>query len=113
MNINTLTFTSIVAAAFMTMALKFLHFFNFIKWSPISWAKKWQLFASAHFSLKWVLLFIALTVFFALLYIIFSFIYRIPPSVTALISSIIVVLALEWIITNPKSALSLIRSASI
>ena len=100
---KTLFWTTFYSALFSILTLKFFHIFNFIKWSPVGWAKKWQLFATAHFTFKWVLLFIVLALLFAILYIAVSFTSSIPPSVTALIIGIIVVFAIEWTISSPET----------
>ena len=81
---KTLFWTTFYSALFSTLTLKFFHMFNFIKWSPVGWADKWQLFATVHFTFKWVLFFIVLALLFAILYIAVSFTSSIPPSVTAL-----------------------------
>ncbi len=36
---KTMIWTTFIAALFTTGALKFLHFFNFIQWSPVGWGK--------------------------------------------------------------------------
>ena len=46
---KTLLWTALFGALFTTIALKFLQLFNFINWSPVGWAKKWQLFAIGTF----------------------------------------------------------------
>ncbi|MBE1553774.1 hypothetical protein [Sporosarcina limicola] len=110
---NTLIWTSIISAFFTVLALDFLRLFKFISWSPIGWSKKWQLLASAHFSIKWALLFVALTLIFALLYIVVSYTTSIPPSVTSILIGIVVVFAIEWTIATPKTPLSTIKSISL
>lgn len=110
---KTVLWTAFFSALFMTLALKFLQLFNFINWSPIGWAKKWQLFTSFHFTVKWILLFVVLALLFAIFYIAMSFTTSIPPSVTALLIGIIVVFAIEWTIGSPKNPVDAIKSVSI
>ena len=110
---QTLLWTALVGAFFTTIALKFLQLFNFISWSPVGWAKKWHLFGSAHFTIKWALLFVALTCLFAILYFAVSFTTSIPPSVTAIILGLIVVFAVEWTIGSPKTPIAAIKSISL
>ena len=59
---KTMIWTTFIAALFTTGALKFLHFFNFIQWSPVGWGKKWLFFGSSEEGWKWVLLFIVLLI---------------------------------------------------
>ena len=110
---NTLLWTALTGALITTIALKFLQLFNFISWSPIGWAKKWQIFGSAHYSIKWILLFMALTLLFAILYFVVSFTTSIPPSITALILGFIVVFTVEWTIGSPQSPVAAIKSISV
>lgn len=110
---NTLLWTAITGALITTIALKFLQLFKFINWSPVGWAKKWHLFEYAHQSIKWTLLFIALTLLFAILYFVVSFTTSIPPSITALILGSIVVFTVEWTIGSPQSPVAAIKSISI
>jgi hypothetical protein len=110
---KTLLWTALVGAIFTTIALKFLELFNFISWSPVGWAKKWQLFPSVHFTIKWALLFVVLFFLFAIVYFAVSFTTSIPPSITAIIIGIIVVFAVEWTIGSPKTPSAAIKSISI
>lgn len=110
---KTFVFTSIFAALFMVISLKFLHIFKFIKWSPVSWSKKWHVFASDHFSLKWLLLFLGLVVILAVLYLLVSFLDSIPPSISALSLSVISIILIEWLIGEPESLVKTLRSISV
>jgi hypothetical protein len=110
---KTLLWTALVGAFFTTIALKFMQLFNFISWSPIGWAKEWQLFAYVHFTIKWALLFVALVLLYAIVYFAVSFTTSIPPSITALIIGIIVVFTVEWTIGSPKTPLAAIKSISL
>lgn len=110
---KTMIWTTVVAALFTTAALKMLHYFNFIKWSPIGWAKKWLLFGSAGEWWKWAVLFIILLIIFGLFYQVAVLTSRIPPSVTALCISVIVAVSIEWIIYTPGSITEGIKSLSI
>lgn len=113
MLMRTIFWTSIVAAAFTLISLKVLYFFNFIKWSPVGWGKKWLLFGSSHEWWKWVILFVVILLAYMLLYGISHFANRVPPSVMALAMSIIVAVAIEWIIFVPNSFTEGIKSLSI
>ena len=110
---KTFVFTSVFAALFMAISLKFLQIFNFIKWSPVSWSKKWHIFVSAHYSVKWLLLFVGITIIFAILYLIISLLDAIPPSISALTLSVIAILLVEWVIKEPSTLDQALRSISI
>jgi len=97
----------------MTLSLSFMQLFNFIKWSPVGWAKELSLLSSAHFSIKWLLLFLAMIITFALFYILFSFLDAIPPSVLALSFGLVGIIVIEWFISEPKTPIGVIKSISI
>ena len=110
---KTLVWTAFFSALFTAVSLKFLHLFDFISWSPVGWAKKGMLFASAPIVIQWALLFILLTVVFSILYFAVSFTTSIPPSVTSLIITIIAVFAIEWTIGSPKTPFDAFKSLSM
>lgn len=110
---KTMIWTSIIAALFTTGALKFLHFFNFIKWSPVGWGKKWLLFGSNDEGWKWAILFIILLIVFGLFYGLSRATMNIPPSITAITVSIIAVVAIEWIIYSPQTFTEGVKKLSI
>lgn len=90
-----------------------MQLFSFIKWSPIGWAKKWTLFSNFHFAVKWGILFLALVIIFAVIYMMVSFLDSIPVALTALFISVIGIIAVEWLISEPKSPVEVIKSISI
>lgn len=110
---KTFVYTSIFSAIFMTLSLSFMQLFNFIKWSPVGWAKKWSLLSSAHYSIKWLLLFLAMVIIFAVFYILFSFLDAIPPAVLALSFGMVGIIVLEWFISEPKTPIGVIKSISV
>ena len=110
---KTMIWTTIIAALFTTGALKFLHFFNFIHWSPVGWGKKWLFFGSSNEGWKWVLLFIVLLIVFGLFYVLSRATVNVPPAVTALSISIIATVAIEWIIYSPDTFTEGVKKLSI
>lgn len=110
---KTMIWTTIVAALFTLGALKFLHFFNFIRWSPVGWGKKWLLFGSDDEGWKWAILFIILVIVFGLFYVLSRATANIPPAITAIAVSIIVAVAIEWIIYSPDTFTEGIKKLSI
>lgn len=110
---KTFVYTSIFSAIFMTVSLSFIHLFNFIKWSPVGWTKEWRFFSSAHYSVKWLILFLALVIIFALLYVVFSFLDAISPAVLAIVFGVIGIIVLEWFISEPKTPIEVVKSISL
>lgn len=113
---KSLILTSIFAALLMALALKFLHFFMFISWSPVGWSKKWNLFTAdhlIHYFVNWMLLIVALTILFAIVYLLTSFLYTVPPSILSLIIGITAVVLIEWIIEKPVSLKETFLSISL
>ena len=108
-----LMWTSGVAAIFTVFSLVALKFFNFIKWSPVGWGKKWLLFGSSHEWWKWTVLFVLIMLGYMLLYGLSHLASRIPPSITAIAISIIAAVSIEWIIFSPVTVMEGIRSLSI
>ncbi|WP_432358637.1 hypothetical protein [Sporosarcina sp. UB5] len=110
---KTMVWTTIIAALFTTGALKFLQFFNFIKWSPVGWGKKWLLFGSSDEGWKWAILFIILFIVFGLFYALSRATANIPPAITAITVSIIAAIAIEWIIYSPQTFPEGVKKLSI
>ena len=97
----------------MTIRLKFFHLFNFIKWSPVGWAEKWQLFAYGAFYIQMGVAFYCTGVVICdSLYC--RFIYNIHSAIChSAIIGIIVVFAIEWTISSPETPTAAIKSVSI
>lgn len=111
---QTFFWTTFIAALGTAFALKFLHFFNFIEWSPVGWAKGWVFFSEgAHPFIKWTSLFLILLISYMVLYIAVSFTTSIPTVVTALLIGIIVVISVEWSIGTPETLKKAVQSVSV
>lgn len=110
---QTFVYTTLFSALFMILSLKFMQLFSFIKWSPIGWEKKFPLFSTFHFTVKWGILFVALLIIFAVIYMIVSHLTSIPPALTAIFISVLGIIALEWFISEPKSPMEVMTSISI
>lgn len=110
---KTFAYTTLFSSLFMVFMLKFLHLFSFIKWSPIGWEKKWSAFSSVHDLVKWAILFLLLILVFAALYILTSFLESVSPAVLAIVISVIGMIAVEWLISEPKTPFEVIQSMSI
>jgi hypothetical protein len=110
---HTTVMTSIVAAIMMWISLMLLKLFNFIKWSPVGWTKRWSLFEKAHVSEKWIVLFVALLLLFFIFYAGISFLHQIPPTITSLLTATLAVLLIEWLIHFTKSPMEIFKSISV
>lgn len=110
---QTFVYTSLFAALFMVLSLKFLELFSFIKWSPVGFLKNESLLPKMHFTIQWGVLFIILCVVFAIFYIIFSFLSSIPPAVPAILFSVMGVLLIEWFIDSARTPVETLQSLSI
>ena len=76
--------------------------------------KKMAFISSAHFTIKWALLFLALVIVICnSLYLRFHLQRQFHLLLTALIIGVIVVFAVEWIISSPKTPFEAIKSISI
>lgn len=106
-------YTTLFSALFMTLMLKFMHLFSFIKWSPVGWAKKGALFANLHVTVQWGILFLSFVVLFALIYVCVSFLNSIPAAIPSLLISVFGVIFVEWVIGDKQSPMEVLRSISI
>ncbi len=105
--------TSAVAALFSALSLKFLHIFHFVPWSPIGWTDRFVFLTNQASAVKWIVFIVLLFTLHAVLYGLFSAASALPPSVTAIVTTLVVVCAVEWIVTPPESMKSAFRGVSI
>lgn len=110
---RTLFYTSLVAALFMVLSLKFMELFSFIKWSPVGFLKNESIFPKMHFTIQWGILFVILLIVFTLIYILLYLLATIPPAVSAIILSIIGVLLIEWFVNGERTPAEMIQAVSI
>ncbi|QTD41714.1 hypothetical protein [Sporosarcina sp. Te-1] len=108
----TMVWTSFIASLGMLIALRGLHYFNFIDWSPVGWADRWKLFGSSSALWKWTLLFIIILISTVVFYYLIALTSSIPPTITSLIVSIILALAIEWSILVPSTLAEGLRTIS-
>ncbi|WP_303965954.1 hypothetical protein [Sporosarcina ureae] len=95
---STHVWTAVMAAVLAIISLKFLKVFKFIKWSPIGWTKKFHMFATYPSWLKWIILWAICFLLFFILYYLARLTFKIPPSVSSLIVTVIAIIFIEWII---------------
>lgn len=110
---RTLFYTALFSAMIMLISLKFFELFSFINWSPIAWGENTSLFSTMHFTVKWGLLFVVLFFVFILLYMIMYYLAAIPPSMSAIFFTIVLVFLLEWFISDTKTPWETIQSVSV
>lgn len=110
---QTLFYTSLVAALFMVFSLKFMELFSFIKWSPVGFLKNETVFPKMHFIIQWMILFILLFLVFFVLYILLYYLVAMPPSIPAIILSVLGVFLIEWLIDGERTMSEMIQGISI
>ncbi|QFF99416.1 hypothetical protein PB01_11595 [Psychrobacillus glaciei] len=105
--------TSFVAALLCIFFLKMMEFFHFIKWNPIGYADKLEVFSKSKDYWKWIILFIGLWCFCIILYYISLIFIKIPVSISSLALGIILAVALEWLFLDKISVSKTIKHLSI
>ena len=97
--------TSIASSLFLTVMLKMLHFFKWIKWHPTKF-----LHVVDDGLTRWIVLFAILAVVSALVYLILMNIRRVPALVVGIIFGLAIAFVAEWIIYDlPAEAKSFKR----
>lgn len=91
----TILFTAVAVAFFITVSLKFLHYFHFITWNPIRFLKNVTYMDWTTFE-KWIVLFFILIFVAALIYFLAQTILGKSPFVFSNIVGLILALVIEW-----------------
>lgn len=110
---RTFFYTTLFSTITMLISLKFLELFSFIQWSPIGWGQESSVMPTMHFTVKWGLLSIALFVVFMLLYIVMFYLHAIPPAISAIFFTVLLVFSVEWVISEAKTPMELLQAISI
>ena len=105
--------TSLFASIFLTISLKLLSLFHFIKWSPVGYAKKLNILEGSHWSVKWLFLLIIIFLITLLFYFAMQFVEMVPAFLTSLIIGSILALICEWIIFDLPAELKSFKKLSI
>lgn len=105
--------TSFVAALICTLLLKVIDLFHWIKWSPIGYADKLQMFESVRALGKWFILFIVVWFICFVFYYISLIFIKIPVSITSLALGIILAIIMEWIFLDKDTLAKTIKHLSI
>ncbi|HWK24008.1 MAG TPA: hypothetical protein VNS08_13330 [Ureibacillus sp.] len=105
--------TSLFASIFLTVSLKILSLFHFIKWSPVGYAKRLNILESSHWSIKWFFLLIVIFLITLLFYFAMQFVEMVPSFITSLVIGVILALICEWVIFDLPAELSSFKKLSI
>jgi len=105
--------TSLFASICLTISLKLLSLFHFIKWSPVGYAKRLNILEGSHWTIKWLFLLIIIFLITLLLYFAMQFVEMVPAFLTSLIIGAILALICEWVIFDLPAELKSFKKLSI
>lgn len=105
--------TSLAASIFLTIALKLLSLFHFIKWNPIGYTKKLEILEENHPLLQWFFLLIVIFIITFILYMVMQYVIQVPAFLTSLIIGGVLALLIEWAIKDLPAELSSFKKLSI
>lgn len=105
--------TSIFASIFLTVSLKMLSLFRFIRWNPIGFTSRYHIFEDSHPLISWI--FLAILIFFVtfVFYLIMQYVHNVPPFITSLVIGALFAIIAEWIIFDLPAELSSFKKLSI
>ena len=90
-----------------------MEIFEFIKWGPIGFARKIQLFTSIKNFWSWCILFIVVWCICIVFYYISLIFLKIPVTISSLALGILIAIILEWLILDKSSLIKTIKHVSI
>lgn len=105
--------TAIVSAISLAIFLKGLHYFHLIKWNPIGFYKKWEIFEGSSKLFQWSLLTVILFVIALLIYISLQFVHIIPAVFTSLLLGLLLTITIEWVALDLPLQLESFKKLSI
>lgn len=105
--------TSLVGALVLALCLKGLHYFHLIKWNPIGFYKKWDLFEGSSKLFQWSFFILVLFMIGFLLYITLRYVYIIPAVLSSFLLGLFVSITLEWIVLDLPLQSSSFKKLSI
>lgn len=105
--------TSFFASLFLTIMLKVLEYFKFIRWNPVGYTKKLNVLENSHESTQWMLLWFMIFLVTIILYLVMQFVIQVPPFLTSLVIGGVIALIVEWIIFNLSAELSSFKKLSV
>ena len=105
--------TSLVSALFLALCLKGLHYFHLIKWNPIGFYKKWDIFEGSSKLFQWSFLILVLFLIGFLLYITLRYVNIIPAVLSSFLLGLFLSITLEWIVLDLPLQSSSFKKLSI
>ncbi|MGE7944203.1 hypothetical protein ACQKNB_19185 [Lysinibacillus xylanilyticus] len=105
--------TSLVSALFLALCLKALQYLHLIKWNPIGFYKKWELFEGSSKLFQWSFLILVLFIIGFLLFITLRYVYIIPAILSSFLLGLFLTITLEWIALDLPLQLSSFKKLSI
>ncbi|KOS60088.1 hypothetical protein FJQ98_18165 [Lysinibacillus agricola] len=105
--------TSLVSALVLALCLKGLHYFHLIKWNPIGFYKKWEMFEGSSKLFQWSFLILVLFIIGFLLFITLRYVYIIPAVLTSFLLGLFLSITLEWIVLDLPLQSSSFKKLSI
>lgn len=105
--------TAIVSAISLAICLKGLHYFHLIKWNPIGFYKKWDLFEGSSKLFQWSTLALLLFVIALFLYVIMQFTHMIPAVLTSFLLGLLFTITIEWVALDLPLQLDSFKKLSI
>ncbi|RUL56944.1 MULTISPECIES: hypothetical protein [Lysinibacillus] len=105
--------TSIFASIFLTISMKVLSLFHFVKWSPVGYTKRLGILENSHWSIKWLFLLIIVFLITLIFYLIMQYIILVPHFLTSLVIGALLALIIEWFIFELPAELSSFKKLSI
>ncbi|MFJ7731507.1 hypothetical protein ACIQXF_06370 [Lysinibacillus sp. NPDC097231] len=105
--------TSIVSALVLALCLKGLRYFHLIKWNPIGFYKKWDIFEGSSKLFQWSFLILVLFIIGFLLFITLRYVYIIPAILSSFLLGLFLTISLEWIVLDLPLQLSSFKKLSI
>lgn len=93
--------------------MKGLHYFHLIKWNPVGFYKKWDLFEGSSKLFQWSTLTLLLFVIALLLYVIMQFAHMIPAVLTSFLIGLFFAITIEWVARDLPLQLDSLKKISI
>lgn len=105
--------TSLVSALVLALCLKGFQYFHLIKWNPIGFYKKWDLFEGSSKLFQWSFLILILFIIGFVLYITLRYVYIIPAVLSSFLLGLFLSITLEWIVLDLPLQSSSFKKLSI
>lgn len=105
--------TAVVSAISLAICLKSLHYFHLIKWNPVGFYKKWELFEGSSKLFQWSVLTILLVVIAFLLYVIMQLVHSIPAVLTSFLIGLLFAIIIEWVARDLPLQFDSLKKVSI